>query len=213
MANKKTSYPATLKVDYPTKLDKFTIFFRLFFALPVVILFSILTASGSETIVDEGGTELVRGGGGVTTGLFLATALVILFRRKYPKWWFDFNLELNRFTTRITAYVLLLTDHYPSTDEQQSVHLDLTYPNVKKDLNRWMPLVKWFLAIPHYVVLLFLFVGVAVVTIVSWFAIFFTGKYPKKLFNFVVGVERWMLRVGAYAFILTTDKYPPFSLK
>jgi hypothetical protein len=138
---------------------------------------------------------------------------MILFRQRYPRWWFDFNLELNRFYTRVEAYLLFLTDTYPSTVDKQSVHLNIEYPNVKKDLKRWMPLVKWFLAIPHYVVLLILSVGAIFATILAWFAILFTGRYPKDLFDFVVGVNRWSLRVSAYAFLLVTDQYPPFSLK
>jgi Domain of unknown function (DUF4389) len=213
MPNKKTKYPASLDIDYPSKMDKFSTFFRLFYAVPIVVLVSFLTASSTETVIDEAGREITVGSGGITTGLFIATALIILFKRKYPKWWFDFNLELSRFTTRICAYILLLTDRYPSTDEHQSVHLNIDYPNAKKELNRWLPLVKWFLAIPHYIILIFLFLAVAVVTVAAWFAILFTGKYPKRLFDFVIGVWRWSLRVEAYAFILTTDQYPPFSLK
>ena len=138
---------------------------------------------------------------------------MILFRRRYPRWWFDFNLELNRFSTRIGAYLFLLTDQYPSTVDEQSVHLDIDYPNVEQDLNRWLPLVKWFLAIPHYVVLSVLVIGAMGATIAAWFSILFTGRYPKSLFDFVVGVGRWSLRVDAYAFLLTTDVYPPFTLK
>jgi Domain of unknown function (DUF4389) len=149
---------------------------------------------------------------GVSLLLFLPTLLLILFRQKYPRWWFDFALGLVRFDTRVTSYVFLLRDEYPSVDEEQAVHVDLTYPDVRRDLNRWLPLVKWFLAIPHYVVLIFLNLAAFVVAIVAWFAILFTGRYPRGLFDFVVGVLRWELRVVAYAFLLTTDRYPPFSL-
>ena len=137
---------------------------------------------------------------------------MILFRQKYPRWWFDWNLALVRFFARVIGYLALLTDIYPSTDEEQSVHLDIPYPNVKEELSRGLPLVKWFLAIPHYIVLCFLCVAVIVSVIIAWFAILFTGRYPNGLFNFVVGVFRWWLRVSAYAFLLTTDRYPPFSL-
>ena len=143
----------------------------------------------------------------------VAKVLMILFRQRYPRWWFDFALELNRFSARVGAYLLLLTDQYPSTVEKQAVHLDITYPDVKADLSRGMPLIKWLLALPHYIVLFVLMIGVVVVTIIAWFAILFTGRYPKSLFDFVVGVSRWNLRVGAYATLLVTDKYPPFSLK
>jgi hypothetical protein len=136
-----------------------------------------------------------------------------LFRQRYPRWWFDFNLELNRFSTRVSAYLFLLTDRYPSTVEEQSVHLDIVYPDAERDLNKWLPLVKWLLVVPHYVVLAALVLAAFGASVIAWFAILFTGRYPKGLFDFVVGVGRWSLRVGAYAFLLTTDKYPPFSLK
>jgi hypothetical protein len=138
--------------------------------------------------------------------------LLILFRQKYPRWWFDWNLQLLRFSHRVAVYVALLRDEYPSTDEEQAVHLDLQYPDAQAGLNRWLPLVKWFLAIPHYIVLLFLAIAAFVVVVIAWFAILFTGRYPRGLFDFVVGVTRWTLRVEAYALVLTTDRYPPFSL-
>ena len=137
---------------------------------------------------------------------------MIVFRQRYPRWWFDFSRELARFGGRVGAYLLLLTDQYPSTVEEQSVHLEIEYPDVERDLNRWLPLVKWLLAIPHYVVLLFLFVVVFIAAILAWFAILVTGSYPRVIFDFIVGVGRWGLRVEAYAFLLVTDRYPPFSL-
>jgi hypothetical protein len=139
--------------------------------------------------------------------------LMILFRQKYPKWWFDWNLALSRFGLRVCTYLALMRDEYPSTDEEQAVHLDLRYPNVGSDLNRWLPLVKWFLAIPHYIVLVFLYVGVIFSVIIAWFAILFTGRYPKGLFNYVVGVMCWGYRVVGYAFLMLTDHYPPFSIE
>ena len=212
MAIKTKPYPATLTIDYPSKLNRWTTLFRLILALPILVILAILTATGGE-YTKEASQEMSQNGGGIIAGLFAATALMILFRQRYPRWWFDFNLELNRFYTRVEAYLLFLTDTYPSTVDKQSVHLNIEYPNVKKDLKRWMPLVKWFLAIPHYVVLLILSVGAIFATILAWFAILFTGRYPKDLFDFVVGVNRWSLRVSAYAFLLVTDQYPPFSLK
>jgi hypothetical protein len=137
---------------------------------------------------------------------------MLLFRQKYPQWWFDWNLALTRFSYRVTSYLALLRDEYPSTDEEQAVHVDVPYPDAVRDLNRWLPLVKWFLAIPHYIVLFFLFIAAFVCVIIAWFAILFTGRYPEGLFNFVTGVLRWSLRVSAYAFLLTTDRYPPFRL-
>ena len=213
MAIKTKPYPATLTINYPGKLNRWTTLFRLILALPILVILAILTASGGGEYTSKASQDMSQSGGGIIAGLFVVTALMILFRQRYPRWWFDFNLELNRFYTRVEAYLLFLTDTYPSTVEQQSVHLDIKYPDVKKDLKRWMPLVKWFLAFPHYVVLLILSVGAIFATILAWFAILFTGRYPKDLFDFVVGVNRWSLRVSAYAFLLTTDQYPPFSLK
>jgi hypothetical protein len=157
----------------------------------------------------ENAKEAVAAAGGL---LFFGPLLMILFRQKYPRWWFDFNLQLTRFSTRVCAYLALMSDRYPSTDEEQSVHLELDYPDVKSDLNRWLPLVKWFLAIPHYIVLLFLGIAAVFVVIVGWFAILFTGRYPRGIFDFVEGVMRWGLRVQAYAMLLVTDRYPPFRL-
>jgi hypothetical protein len=138
---------------------------------------------------------------------------MIVVRLRYPRWWFDFARELTRFGARVSAYMALLTDRYPSTVDEQSVHLEIEYPDVEKDLNRWLPLVKWLLAIPHYFVLLFLWIGAIIAILIAWFAILITGRYPKSLFDYVVGVGRWTLRVSAYAFLLVTDRYPPFSLK
>ena len=151
----------------------------------------------------------MAGAGGL---LFLGPLLMILFRQKYPRWWFDWNRELLRFTNRLSVYLALMDDRYPSTDEEQSVHLDFPYPDVPRDLNRWLPLVKWFLAIPHYLVLFFLAIAAFVSVVVAWFAILFTGRYPRPLFDFVEGVIRWSNRVNAYALILVTDEYPPFRL-
>ncbi len=148
-----------------------------------------------------------------TAGLVvLPIVLMLLFRQKYPKWWFDWNVALIKFIARVLAYIDLLTDEYPSTDEDQAMHIEIPYPDAKTELNRWLPLVKWFLAIPHYIVLVFLGIAAIVSIIIAWFAILFTGRYPKGLFDFVVGVFRWCLRVAAYAFLLTTDRHPPYSL-
>lgn len=205
-------YAARLDVDYPEQLDRFTTFFRLIWAIPIFVIMGLLTNAGTTSTVDEAGRVMESTGGGITVGLFLVTLLMIVFRQKYPRWWFDFALELGRFSTRIGAYVFLLTDKYPSTDEVQTVHLDIDYPDAQSGLNRWLPLVKWFLAIPHYVVLFVLFILVIITTIFAWFAILFTGTYPCGLFNFAVGTMRWATRVWAYAWLLATDEYPPFKL-
>jgi hypothetical protein len=211
------SYSARLDIDYPETLDRVTTFFRLIWALPIVIILSLLSATGSETVtvITETGeaiSKVTRSGAGILGGLFAATMLMIVFRQRYPRWWFDFARELARFGTRVGAYLALLTDRYPSTVEEQSVHLEIDYPDVERDLNRWLPLVKWLLAIPHYIVLAVLFAVAIVAVVIAWFAILFTGRYPRGLFDFVVGVGRWSLRVQAYAFLLVTDRYPPFSL-
>ncbi|MGH8945705.1 MAG: DUF4389 domain-containing protein [Acidimicrobiia bacterium] len=217
MVTNSQAYPARLDIDYPETLDRFTTLVRLFWAIPIFVILSLLTANGSDTtsMVTETGEEVSRfseTGFGIGAGLFLATALMIVFRQRYPRWWYDFARELTRFENRVGAYLALLTDRYPSTVEEQSVHLDFEYPDVERDLNRWLPLVKWLLAIPHYIVLVLLVIGAIVAIIIAWFAILFTGRYPRGLFDYVVGVGRWALRVQAYAFLLVTDKYPPFSL-
>lgn len=206
-------YAARLEVDYPEKLDRFTSFFRLLWIIPIGIVFSLLSSTASWTVVTETGETITRNSGGIGAGLFAATLLMIVFREKYPRWWFDFAREFTRFAARVGAYFFLLTDRYPSTDEGQSVHLDIDYPDVEQDLNRWLPLVKWLLAIPHYIVLAVLAIAAIFVWIIAWFAILFTARYPQGLFGFVVGVGRWALRVDAYAFLLVTDQYPPFSLR
>jgi hypothetical protein len=209
MQQELADYPAELSVDYPDRdLNRLTTFFRLFVAVPILIILSTV-AGGAWELSYDNGKEAAAAAGGV---LFFGPLLMILFRQKYPRWWFEFNLQLTRFSTRVSSYLALMTDRYPSTDEEQSVHLDLRYPNVKQDLNRWLPLVKWFLAIPHYIALLFLTIASVVAVILAWFAILFTGRYPRSLFNFVEGVMRWGLRVQAYSMLLVTDRYPPFRL-
>jgi hypothetical protein len=213
-------YAARLAIDYPEKLDRLTTFFRLLWIIPIAVIFGLISQAGQTvtyTIVyNQAGEVMSRTrdvAGGLASGLATATALMILFRRRYPRWWFDFSRELTRFGYRGGAYLFLLTDQYPSTVEEQAVHLEIDYPDVTKDLNRWMPLVKWFLAIPHYIVLAFLAIGAWFAGVIAWFAILFTGQYPRGLFDYVVGVFRWGLRVNAYAFLLVTDRYPPFSLR
>ena len=208
-----TAYPARLEVDYAAEYNRVTTLFRVVLIIPIAIVYGVLTAGETQTVYDQSGQSVSTTSGGIAAGLFLATLLMILFRRRYPRWWFDFALELARFGTRIGAYFALLTDQYPSTVEEQNVHLEIDYPDVERDLNRWLPLVKWLLAIPHFIVLFFLTVGAFFAVVVAWFAILFTGRYPRGLFDFVVGVGRWWLRVEAYAFLLVTDRYPPFSLR
>jgi hypothetical protein len=205
------SYPVQVDVEYPDRsLNRLTTALRVFTIIPIAIVLG--TVSGETWTWYNGAHEtrtVVIGAGGV---LIAGPLLMILFRQKYPRWWFDWNLELTRFTSRVALYGALLDDRYPSTDERQSLRLDIPYPDARTELNRWLPLVKWFLAIPHYIVLAFLGIAAFFCIVIAWFAILFTGRYPRDLFSFVVGVGRWAVRVEAYALLMMTDRYPPFSL-
>jgi hypothetical protein len=204
-----TAYPVTFSVDYPEReLNRLTTAFRLIVAIPILIVLAALGGEGAH----YGNQQSWAFGGGAGGLLFLAPLLMILFRQKYPRWWFDWNLELLRLENRVCVYLALMDDRYPSTDERQSVQLELPYPDAERDLNRWLPLVKWLLAIPHFILLVFLWLAAVVAVIIAWFAILFTGRYPRGLFDFVLGVLRWGNRVVAYAFVLVTDEYPPFRL-
>lgn len=205
-----TTYPVQFSVDYPDRsLNRLTTAFRLVVAIPIVIVLGAVSGGGWQWGSGEHAVDLAAGAGGL---LVAAPAMMIVFRQRYPRWWFDWNLELQRFTNRVAVYLTLMDDRYPSTDERQSVHLDYAYPDVRVDLNRWLPLVKWFLAIPHVVVLFFVDIAVLVTLVVAWFAILFTGRYPRGIFDFIQGVLRWHNRVVAYALLMVTDRYPPFGL-
>jgi hypothetical protein len=198
-----TPYPVEYSVDYPDRpLNRLTTFFRVFVVIPIAIVLVLLEGGGSGY-----GTAAV--GAGLVS---LPSLLMIVFRQKYPRWWFDWNLELMRFSARVGIFLALMDDRYPSTDEQQALRLDFPYPDARNELNRWLPLVKWLLAIPHYIVLFFLYIAAVFVVIGAWFAILFTGRFPRGMFNFLVGVGRWTNRVIAYAYALVTDRYPPFRL-
>ena len=184
------TYPVQFDIDYPDRpLNRLSTFFRFILVIPIIAL----SISGLPA-------------------LLFPPLLMILFRQKYPSWWFDYNVFLLRFSARVMVYIALVRDKYPSTDEEQSVHLEVPYPNAEGELSRVRPLFKWFLAIPHYIKLSFLAVAALIVIIVAWFAILFTERYPRDLFNFMVGFQRWANRVSVYAFTLTTDQYPPFRL-
>ena len=204
MAQSDGSYPVQFTVDYPEgPRDRLSVFLRVGLAIPILVLFGAVSGQSSG----------FPAFGGVSGGtLMLGPLLMILFRRKYPRWWFDWNLALSRFSNRVAAYLFMMGDRYPSTDEEQAVHLEIPYPDAERDLNRWLPLVKWLLAIPHYIVLAVLLVFAVLAVIIAWITILFVGRYPVGLFNYVVGVMRWSNRVGAYAFMLATDAYPPFRL-
>jgi hypothetical protein len=210
MENSSPTSPVAYSVEYPDRpLNRVTTFFRIFTAIPILIVVCSITGYSSQYGSGAGATTVIVGGTGL---LFIPPLLLIVFRQKYPRWWYDWNLELLRFTYRVGIYLSLMNDRYPSTDEHQSLRLDMSYPNAATDLNRWLPLVKWFLAIPHYIVLFFLEIAAFFAVIFAWFAILFTGRFPRGLFEFLVGVGRWQVRVVAYAFVLVTDEYPPFRL-
>lgn len=205
------AYPVSFSVDYPDRtLDRVSTFFRLFMAIPILVVLGAVSGSTWEWTSDDGVRSGAAGAGGL---LVFGPLLMILFRQKYPRWWFDWNLELQRFSSRVTVYLALMDDRYPATDDHQSVHLDVVYPDAARDLNRWMPLVKWLLAIPHYFVLVILNIAAVVVVVVAWVAILATGRYPRSIFTFVEGVMRWNNRVAAYAALMVTDQYPPFRLE
>ena len=196
LVNAPVDYPVRLTIDYPDRpLNRVTTGFRLVLAIPIMVLMYLLSWGRSSGL------------------LTLPVALMLLFRRKYPRWWFEWQLQLARFETRACAYVLLLDDRYPSTDDEQGVHLDIDYPDVERELNRWLPLVKWLLVVPHLVVLAVLLIGAVLASVAAWFAILVTGRYPRSLFGYVEGVLRWATRVQGYAFTLVTDRYPPFRLR
>jgi hypothetical protein len=201
-------YPVRFSVAYPDHpLDKLSTALRIIWAIPILIVFGAVSGGSWQWSTEDSRT--FAGAGGL---LVFAPAVMIIFRQKYPRWWFDWNLELQRFSNRVIAYLALMTDKYPATDEEQSVHLDYTYPVVGQEVNRVMPLVKWLLAIPHYIVLFFLDIAMVIAVIIAWFAILFRGEYPRELFDFVEGVMRWNNRVIGYAATLVTDQYPPFRL-
>jgi hypothetical protein len=205
-----TTYPVQFSVEYPDRpLNRLTTFFRLFTAIPILIVLGAVAGGTWQWSANGSTTAVAAGAGGI---LIFGPLVMILFRQKYPRWWFDWNLELQRFANRVTVYLSLMDDRYPATDDHQSVRLNYLYPDVAQDLNRWLPLVKWLLAIPHYIVLFFLEIAAIAVVIVAWFAILFTGAYPRGLFDFVEGVIRWHNRVIGYSVTLVTDEYPPFRL-
>ena len=203
------AYPVQLSIEYPESRNRLTALVRIILAIPIIIVATFVSGAFTtgDSSVDRLVVPLVAGG-----TLWIAPLLMILFRQKYPRWWFDWNLELARFSTRVGAYLLLLRDEYPSTDEQQAVSLEIEYPDAEGELDRFLPLIKWLLAIPHLIILAVLGIVTMILTIIAWFAILIVGQYPRGLFTFVEGVFRWGTRVGAYAFLLTTDRYPPFRL-
>jgi hypothetical protein len=204
-------YPVQFSVEYPERpLNRLTSALRIFTVIPIAI---VLGSIGGYTAEWSGGAQGARtiaiGGTGL---LFLPPLLMIVFRQRYPRWWYDWNLQLLRFGNRVGTYLALMSDLYPSTEDEQYVRLDFAYPDAREGLSRWLPLVKWLLAIPHYIVLFFLYIAGFFAVVGAWFAILFSARYPRGLFEFVEGVIRWHNRVIGYALILVTDAYPPFRL-
>jgi hypothetical protein len=209
MTDPPEDYPIGLTIDYAERSNRLTTVFRVLLALPVVVILALLAGAGNPDPMASAGARAAGTGGFVV----MPTILMLLFRRKYPRWWFDWNVALIRFGLRVLSFVLFLRDEYPSADEEQAVHVTIPYPDAARDLNRWLPLVKWLLVLPHVFLLCFLWIIVLIASIAAWISVVFTGRYPRALFDFVVGVMRWSLRVEAYAVLLTTDRYPPFSLR
>jgi hypothetical protein len=205
-----SGYPLEFDVEYPDReLNRVTTAFRIFTVIPILIVLGSIGTTTTTVSTGAHTTTIAAGGSGL---LVIPPLLMILFRQKYPRWWYDFNVELLRFENRVGVYVALMDDRYPSTDERQSVRLEVPYPDATR-LNRWLPLVKWLLAIPHYIVLFFLYIGALFAVLAAWFAILFTGRFPRGIFDYLVGVGRWTNRVTAYAALMLTDEYPPFSLE
>ena len=171
-----SDYPVQFSVDYPESRNRLSVLFRLILAIPIVI---VGAAVGGH--IDMGDAELTESFAPLYAGgvLWIGPLLMIVFRKKYPKWWFDWNLELSRFTTRIESFILVLRDEYPSTDEEQSVHLQIEYPNAETELNRILPIFKWLLAIPHYIILAILWVLAIVATILAWLSILGPGPVSR----------------------------------
>jgi Domain of unknown function (DUF4389) len=203
-------YPVRLSVDFPDReLDRLGTAFRIFTVIPIAIVLASIGGYSASLATGSATATVAVGGTGL---LFVPPLLMIVFQQKYPRWWFDWNLQLLQFATRVGVYLALMDDRYPSTDEQQSVHLEIPYPDVRNGLNRWLPIVKWLLAIPHYIVLFVLYIGAFFAAIGAWCVIVFTGRYPRTIFEYIEGVLRWHARVVGYALILVTDEYPPFRL-
>lgn len=186
--------------------NRLTVFFRFIIVIPFIFLASMLSGS---SLSDSNGNDWMMSGG---SALLFGLVIVILFSATYPVWILTFIHGLQAFEVKIGVYGLLLRDELPSLDDRP--YAQVLYPDIEggRKINRFLPLVKWFLAIPHYIVLFFTGIGVFVVTALAWFAILFTGKYPQSFAPYVIGWLKYYNRVIGYAFALVTDEYPQFRL-
>jgi hypothetical protein len=185
-------YPLRFDVEYPDELNRWLPLIKWLLAIPqLLIVYALLS---------------------VVSVIHLIAFFAILFTTKYPQQLFEFALNVYRWQMNVSGYVGLMRDEYPPFSwepGQYPVTFEIDYA---EQLNRWLPLIKWLLAFPHYIVLTFLFIAASVVWIIAFFAILFTRRFPQGLFDFNVGVLRWWQRVNAYVYLMR-DEYPPFSLK
>lgn len=186
-------YAARLDVNYPGRSNRLTVLIRLILAIPVIIIVGLIN-----------GTRIMQ-------LVWLLVVLALLIVKRYPEILWTVQSWFAVFSTRTTLYIDLLADGYPWNDDP-TVRIELDEPDGSQ-LSRFLPLIKWLLALPHYIVLALLGIVAFVCIVLAWLAILITGSYPAPLFNFVLGVNRWGFRVNAYVFVLNTDRYPPFSLK
>ena len=185
--------------------NRTTVFWRGILAFPVVIF---VAAFAQSTF-----SESENGAAGTAGLIVLPTLLALLFRGKYPSYVLTFNHALIELSTRLAAYVLILNDKYPSIESNSKV--SVVFPDVDggKKLNRWLLLVKWILALPHYIVgIVYLLISL-VVTVIAWVQTSITGKYPRWAGEIVFGTIAYWNRVQGYMLLLVTDKYPSFKLK
>jgi hypothetical protein len=199
-------YPVTFEAEYPEQLARLSSAFRIILFIPVAIFLALVGGQAFNYSDFGDATTISLSGGG---GIVLAIWAAVLVRQYIPNWLFDFQVALIRFQARAYGYLALLTDRFPAFEGEYPINFDVRYPD---KLNRWKVAIwKIITSIPHFIILIFLYVAAFVVVVIAWFAILFTGRYPLGLHTFVAGVFRWSLRVQAYIFSLT-DEYPPFSL-
>jgi hypothetical protein len=187
-----SGYPVTLDVPYPESLSRWLIFVKWLLAIPHFAIIYVLSL--------------------VMSVLTFIAFFAILFTKKYPDSLFTFAVGIQRWTYNVYAYVGLLRDEYPPFSLDAGQYPVVFEAGAPGDLSRWLIFVKWLLVIPNVIVYLFVAIAAIVVGFIAWFAILFTGKYPRGMFDFVVGSMRWGARMNAYC-NLWTDQYPPFSTK